>query len=305
MDFTGPIGDRMILVVMDAHTKWPEIVVKHRATSAPTIKACQLLFTRFGIPKEIVTDNGSQFVSQEFTQFLKVLGVKHTPVATYHPQSNGEAERMVWTIKENIKAYGPNWRKYVLDMLLAYRTSKHRTTGKSPAELICGRKLNTRLDLLHKSVMQKGDKNEHPEVQEVVLKKQFNMKVNYDRKALTGCDFSKNDLVWVALPPVQNKLAPKWAPGKVLKREGVLTYSVLLNGCVTGKNRDQLRVRTLRPTDYPLEREAVWLDIEDNVDEPNTDLSQARPSRIRRLPDRYGVLYNISEGECKIGEGEC
>ena len=289
MDFAGPIDDQMILVVVDAHTKWPEIVVMHRATSTPTIKACQLLFSRFGIPKEIVTDNGSQSVSQEFTQFLKVLGVKHTPVTTYHPQSNGEAERMVRTIKENIKAYGQNWRKYVPDMLLAYSTSRHGTTGKSPAELLYGRKLNTRLDLLHKSVMQKEDKNEHPEVQEKVLKKQFNMKVNYDRKARTGCDFGKNDLVWVALPPVKNKLAPKWAPGKVLKREGLLTYSVLLNSCVTRKHRDQLRVRTLRPTNCPLEREPVWLDIEDNVNEPNIDLPQARPSRIRRLPDRYGV----------------
>ena len=62
---------------------------------------------------------------------------------------------------------------------------------------------------------------------------QFNMKVNYDRKARTGFDFGKNDLVWVASPPVKNKLAPKWVPGKVLKREGLLTYSVLLNGCVT------------------------------------------------------------------------
>ena len=145
------------------------------------------------------------------------------------------------------------------------------------------------MDLLYKSVMQKEDKNEHPEVQEVVLKKQFNMKVNYDRKARTGCEFGKNDLVWVALPPVKNKLAPKWAPGKVLKREGLLTYSALLNGCVTRKHRDQLRVRTLRPTDYPLEREPVWLDIEDNVNESNIDLPQARPSRIRSFPDRYGV----------------
>ena len=60
-------------------------------------------------------------------------------------------------------------------------------------------------------------------------------------------------------------------------------------GCVTRKHRDQLRVRTLRPTNYPLEREPVWLDIEDNVNEPNIDLPQARPSRIRRLLDRYGV----------------
>ena len=52
MDFAGPIDDQMILVVGDAHTKWPEIVVMHRATSTPTIKACQLLFSRFGIPKQ-------------------------------------------------------------------------------------------------------------------------------------------------------------------------------------------------------------------------------------------------------------
>ena len=65
-------------------------------------------------------DNGSQFVSQEFTQFLKVLGVKHTPVTTYHPQSNGEAERMVRTIKENIKAFGQNWKN-------TYRTCYWRT----------------------------------------------------------------------------------------------------------------------------------------------------------------------------------
>ena len=150
MDFAGPADDRMILVVVDAHTKWLKIVVMHRATSTPTIKAYQLLFS--ASPKRVM-DNGSQFVSQEFTQFLEVLGVKHMPVTTYHPQSNGEAERMALTIKENIKAYGPNWRKYVPDMLLAYRTSKHGTIGKLPAELLYGRKLSTRLDLLHKSVM--------------------------------------------------------------------------------------------------------------------------------------------------------
>ena len=92
-------------------------------------KSLPVIVFAFWHPKEIVIDNGSQFVSQEFTQFLKVLGVKHTPVTTYHPQSNGEAERMVRTIKENIKAFGQNWKKYIPDMLLAYRTSKHGTTG--------------------------------------------------------------------------------------------------------------------------------------------------------------------------------
>ena len=100
MDFAGPIDDQMILVVVDAHTKWPEIVVMHRATSTPTIKACQLLFSRFGIPKEIVTDNSSQFVSQEFTQFFKVLGVKHTPVNNISPSIQ---RKSLWTKLEKIR----------------------------------------------------------------------------------------------------------------------------------------------------------------------------------------------------------
>ena len=98
MDFYGPINDKMILVIVDAFSEWVEIVVMKKAGGPRLIKACKLLFARFGLPDEIVTDNGSQFVGEEFQDFLKIVGVKFRPVTSYHPASNGEAERTVKTI---------------------------------------------------------------------------------------------------------------------------------------------------------------------------------------------------------------
>lgn len=70
------------------------------STTAPnTVDARQRLFTRYSFPLEVVSDNGSQFTSSAFGCFLTSVGILHTPVPTYHPSSNGLAERSVQTFK--------------------------------------------------------------------------------------------------------------------------------------------------------------------------------------------------------------
>jgi len=64
------------------------------------------MFTRHGIPQQLMSDNGSQFTSQEFCDFMKGNGIKHTLVAPDHPRSNGQAERFVQTFKQFFKAEG-------------------------------------------------------------------------------------------------------------------------------------------------------------------------------------------------------
>ena len=61
------------------------------------------MFARWGVPREIITDNGRQFVSREFKEFLAQLNIKHSRTALYHPQANGAVERFNWVIKEGLR----------------------------------------------------------------------------------------------------------------------------------------------------------------------------------------------------------
>ena len=68
-------------------------------TAANTIKVLQEIFSMHGLPEQLVSDNGPQFVSSEFLDFCKANGIKHFQVAPYHPASNGLAECTVQTFK--------------------------------------------------------------------------------------------------------------------------------------------------------------------------------------------------------------
>ena len=68
--------------------------------AADTIAVLRCVFASFGLPEQIVSDNGLQFVAHEFAEFLRVNGVKHIRVAPYHPSSNGALERLVQSFKQ-------------------------------------------------------------------------------------------------------------------------------------------------------------------------------------------------------------
>ena len=92
LDYAGPVQGKMILVLIDAHSKWIEAVCTPSATSSVVIEELRTLFAQFGIPETIVSDNGLCFVSAEFEAFLENNGIKHITSAPYHPASNGLAE---------------------------------------------------------------------------------------------------------------------------------------------------------------------------------------------------------------------
>ena len=97
---------KMFLIVVDSHSKWLEVEVMSSITSEATIEKLRDLFARYGIPQQLVSDNGSKFTSREFAEFMKGNGIKHTLVASYHPRSNGQAERFVQTFKQFFKTEG-------------------------------------------------------------------------------------------------------------------------------------------------------------------------------------------------------
>jgi len=95
MDFVGPFLGHNFLVCVDAHTKWPEVFVMNNITATSTIEKCREIFSRFGIPQMLVTDNGRTFIAQEFQDFAKANGILHKRSAPYRPATNGLAERFV------------------------------------------------------------------------------------------------------------------------------------------------------------------------------------------------------------------
>ena len=301
-DFCGPIEGKMFLLVIDAHSKWLEAVPMTTTTSTQTIAALKNIFATHGLPVSLVTDNGPQFTSEEFETYMKFCGIKHVKSPPYHPQSNGEAERVVRTFKNGIKktfVHTKDLHSCVANFLLGYRTSQHSTTGSSPAELLMGRKLKTRLDHMLIS---------------------HNETIN-QRK----CDSLKKPRQYTMGQKVfvrdYRREKPKWTCGTVVKELGPVSYRVQTpEGFLWKRHSDQMRNGTtttsepahgdsesddLRPIHYrdqqpTVSTEPVIVNVEqpDNcgVESATTDktcadnsvpsLGSRYPSRQRHRPHR-------------------
>uniref|UniRef100_A0A914WSH7 RNA-directed DNA polymerase n=1 Tax=Plectus sambesii TaxID=2011161 RepID=A0A914WSH7_9BILA len=101
IDFTGLFLGSMWFIAIDAHSKWPEVyeMKLQKTHAADVIVALSDMFSHWGICEDIVSDNGHQFISDEFKRFCFDNGIKNTLTPPYHPQSNGQAERFVQTFK--------------------------------------------------------------------------------------------------------------------------------------------------------------------------------------------------------------
>jgi len=133
VDYCGPFQGGSFLVITDAKSKWLEVLRMSSTTAEATVNALRTVFATHGLPEELVTDNGAQFIAQEFKDFLRSNKIKHVLSAPYHPASNGEAERAVKTFKQSMKAAkgdpGPQNQK-ITSFLLSYRTTPHTTIAQ-------------------------------------------------------------------------------------------------------------------------------------------------------------------------------
>ncbi|KAK6763649.1 hypothetical protein RB195_024100 [Necator americanus] len=114
-DFAESMEGQYYLLIVDAYSKWPEIVQMSSISSTATIQAMKCIFAKFGNPETLVTDNGTQFTSSHFASFCRSRGFVHIRTPPFHPQSNGQAERFVDTFKRGLaKLRGRNqqWTHY-------------------------------------------------------------------------------------------------------------------------------------------------------------------------------------------------
>ena len=252
IDYAGPFEGKMLLVVVDAHSEWIEVFPSTNATSSTVISCLRPLFARFGIPETIVSDNGSCFVSEEFEHFLGANGIKHYTSAPYHPSSNGLAERVVQIVKRGLRKESEGDLNLRLSKtLLNYLLAPQSTTGVSPSELLLGRRIRTRLDLLK------------PHTADRVERRQSQQKAQHDTRARPR-KFELGETVFVKnFGPGQ-----KWLPGKVVEMTGPVSYRVEMeDGRERRCHQDQVRIRVTAqgiPTNSE-EKEPVSVDDDANI----------------------------------------
>ncbi len=114
-------------------------------------------FARWGVQDAITTDNGPQFLSEDFESYRADKGICHIHTAFYNPQANGGVERLNQTLKNGIRAHmaqGCTFTNSLLQTLLQYRASQYSTTEVSPASLMLGQELQLPLHKLRPPQLQ-------------------------------------------------------------------------------------------------------------------------------------------------------
>lgn len=162
IDFCGPIENHYYLVLIDAYSRWLEVVKMRSITTKQTISKLMQIFSVIGIPDTLVSDNGTSLVSDEFEKFLASQGIKHLTSPPYHPASNGPAENGVRIFKkafEKLSADPQNESLSIDDkiskLLYFKRNSTQAKLNCSPFELMFRRKPTLRWDFLTKVVKDK------------------------------------------------------------------------------------------------------------------------------------------------------
>ena len=139
---------RALLLVVDVYSRFPFFELVSSTSASAVVLELDQLFSTFGAPRVVKSDNGPPFNGEEFTKFACVLGFKHRKVTPLWPRANGEVERSVKTLKKCIKAAkveGRNWRKELQDILRNYRITPHATIGVAPAVLLLKRPVRNKL----------------------------------------------------------------------------------------------------------------------------------------------------------------
>jgi len=162
----------------------------------------------------MVSDNGTQFKSEQFRQFCKNNGIRQNTSSVYHPRSNGEAERFVQTFKNSMKKSKGELPLRMQCFLFNYRLTPHSTTGAAPSELMMGRRPRSKLDLIR------------PDVQAVVTTLQERQLKSYNQSTKAR-HFEDGEEVWIK---THSKNEKKRSLGKIIKPIGPVTYLVSWNG---------------------------------------------------------------------------
>jgi len=255
IDIVGPLpvckdtGNRFILTVLDLCTHYPEAIPLKQHTAQDVAQALGNVFSHFGFPQEILSDQGSDFMSALMQIFLTDFGINQIRTSPYHPQTNGACERFNGTLKSMLRSltekFPDTWDAALPWILFAYREVPVETLGCSPFDLLFGRSVAGPLSLLKSAWLRESDlQGAKRNVVEFILdtrerlrhalemanehatKERTKSKTWYDRRACQRV-FQPGDKVLVLLPIPGHPLHAKFhGPYVVEQQLGPVDYVI-------------------------------------------------------------------------------
>ena len=314
IDVLGPLpktenGNKYLVVIMDYFTKWPEVFPwpNQEAVTIPNVVVKEVV-CRFGVPKQLHSDQGRNFCSNVFAEMCKLLGITKTQTTPYHPQSDGLVERYNRTIEAQISIFvdthQTDWDEYIPYLLMAYRTAVQESTKFTPSRLTLGREIRLPIDLLlirpkeenFEDISHYASKlSEHlQEVHEFARKNlriaSNRMKHYYDVNSCAK-ELKVGDAVWlhslVRKKGLSTKLMKPWTgPYIIIKKLNDLVYKIQL----TQHSKPKI-VHRNRLWSYTSKHEPDWIPKEttnkntNSVAISNTEVR--RSSRVAKKPTRF------------------
>jgi hypothetical protein len=277
VDIVGPIHpvterkNRYILTLVDYGTRYPEAVALPTIETERVAEALVDIFSRVGVPEEILTDCGAQFTSDLMGEISRLLSIKQLNTTPYHPMCNGLVEKFNGTLKNMLRkmcAERPqDWDRYLNAVLFAYREAPQESLGFSPFELLYGRSVRGPMRILrelwtgdianeevkstYQYVLDLRDKLESTckMAHDELMRSRRRYAKYYNRKARNR-KFLVGDQVLLLLPTSSNKLLVQWkGPYRVKEVKGDMDYKIDIDGNVKTFHANMLKLYVKRQSD--------------------------------------------------------
>ncbi|XP_061711484.1 uncharacterized protein K02A2.6-like [Cydia pomonella] len=300
IDFLGPINNRSYLVLVDAYSKWVEVYSVSSTSTAVVISKLYEFMSRFGLIHTLVSDNATCFLSDEFRAFCAANGISHITSPAYHAASNGQAESYVKVAKKGIRSclmFSTNQRKVdenLCKYLFDYRNSVHVTTGTSPAQILFGRKLRSRWDLLYSPPLSPSSSHTHVKT---VERKQCSQSKSFGGKKRPF--FKPGDYVMYKKNYGNKKFI--WNKGKIIKQIGRTIYLVKDHVTLVQVKKHVNQLVPIKGVDVNRFRYPSYQSL-DETEEPSVNNSGATNEIESSSPVASGSHEPVSSSPAERGE---